>query len=116
MVKLPDFLVKAIPIPALLGSFHDDKGKAITGFIEFVNMENDDRCLDLTDRKQITDGDAIKMIKNHCKIDCPSKIREFEKNRRNTCLKELREVCGLSVRQIEKLTGVGRGVVQRSCG
>ncbi len=35
-------------------------------------------------------------------------------NKRNLYLKDLKEVYGLSIRRIERLTGIGRGIIQRA--
>ena len=39
-------------------------------------------------------------------------IATLPKNERNTLLKKLKD-SGLSVRQIERLTGIGRGIIQK---
>ena len=42
-----------------------------------------------------------------------SELKSQEKARRNALLCELREA-GLSVRQVERLTGIGRGTIMRA--
>lgn len=42
----------------------------------------------------------------------PNEIANFDKSERNKILKELRE-SGLSIRQIERATGISRGVIGR---
>lgn len=97
-----------------LSIFHADREKAIGSFIEFINRENDDKCLDISEKRRITDDDAIKIIKERCEVDCVMDIQKFDANKRNSCLKDLKEVHGLSIRQIERLTGIGRGIIQRA--
>ena len=69
--------------------------------------------MDLAEKRQITDDDAIKIIKKHCRIDNVRDIQKFDINKRNLCLKDLKELPGLSMRQIERLTGISRGIIQR---
>ena len=86
---------------------------ALSSFIEFINQENDNQCMDLSEKRQITDDEAIKIIKKHCQIDHARDIQKFYINKRNVCLKDLKEIYGLSIRQIERLTGISRGIIQR---
>lgn len=96
-----------------LSIFHIDREKALSSFIEFINQENDDKCMGKPDRRQIKDDDAIKIIKERCIIDYATDIQKFNVNKRNSCLKDLKGIHGLSIRQIERLTGISRGIIQR---
>jgi putative transposase len=99
-------------IDFVLSLFHTDRKKAISSFLEFINQENNDQCLDV-ERRQITDAEAVKIIKKHCKVDHSIDLQKFDVNKRNQCLKDLKKVYGLSIRQIERLTGISRGVIQK---
>lgn len=101
-------------IKRVFAMFHQKRATALAAFIEFVNAKNDDKCLDLDDTKRVTDKEAMKIITEYCKIEYPQRIQGFEISTRNRYLKDLKEVHGLSVRQIERLTGINRGVVQRA--
>lgn len=69
--------------------------------------------MDIPEKRQITDDDAIKIIKEHFRIDYATDIQKFDVNKRNSCLKDLKGIHGLSIRQIERLTGISRGIIQR---
>ena len=97
-----------------LSLFHTDRKNAINSFIEFVNQENNDKCLDIPEKRPITDEDARRIIKEHCRVEHTTDIQKFDKNKRNSCLKDLKEIHNLSIRQIERLTGIGRGIIQRA--
>lgn len=97
----------------VLKAFQTNREKALSKFIEFVNQDNDDKCLDIVEDRQITDGDAIKIIKEYCRVDHTIDMQKFDVNERNSCLKYLKEAQGLSIRQIERLTGISRGIIQR---
>lgn len=96
-----------------LNLFSTDKDKAVKCFIEYMNIENDDECMDITEKRQITDTEASKIIKRHCKIDSGIDLQKLDINKRNSHIKALKEGYGLSIRQIERLTGVSRGIIQR---
>ncbi|AOT70378.1 transposase [Geosporobacter ferrireducens] len=90
-----------------------DREKAVKKFIEYINKDNDDKCLEIKESQQITDNDAIKIIKAHCKIEQGLDLQMVDVDKRNRCIKELKEGYGLSIRQIERLTGISRGIIQR---
>ena len=96
-----------------LDIFNTDREKAVRSFIGYINKENDNECLDMPEKRRLTDADARKTIKDHCKIDHAIDIQKFDVHRRNLYIKELREKYGLSIRQIERLTGINRGIIQR---
>lgn len=100
-------------IDTALGIFHQDREKAIRNFIGFVNMENDDQCLDIEEGKRVTDDEAGKIIRKHCGLGNAADLQKIDKVKRDSFLKELKDEYGLSIRQIERLTGINRGVIQR---
>jgi len=98
----------------VLDIFNTNRERAIRSFIEYINKTNDDKCLDIPGKRQLTDEDAKKIIKDHCHIYNTLDLHKFDVNKRNQYLKELKEGYGLSIRQIERLTGIGRGIIQRA--
>ena len=69
--------------------------------------------MDLSEKKPMPDYDALKIIKKQCRIDNVRDIQKLDINKRNVCLKDLKEIPGLSIRQIERLIGMSRGIIQR---
>ena len=90
-----------------------DREKAVRRFIEFINKNNVDKWLEIREDRQITDNDAVKIIKAHCKVDQGLDLQKIDVDQRNLYIKELKEVHGLLIRQIERLTGISRGIIQR---
>lgn len=97
-----------------LDIFSTNRKEAVRSFIEYINKANDDKCLDMLEKRQLTDEEAKKIIKDHCHIDHAHDLQKFTANKRNLYLKDLKESYGLSIRQIERLTGIGRGIIQRA--
>ena len=97
-----------------LNIFHTDRNKAISSFIEFINQKNNDKCMDISEKRKKTDSEAIHIIKEHCGIDYATDIQKFDKKKRNKYLNDFKEKHGLSIRQIERLTGISRGVIQKA--
>ena len=104
---------KQTEIDFVLNIFHMDREKAIKIFIKQINKESDNKCLDLTEKQRLTDEDARKLIKTYYKIDQAIDIQKLDIVDRNLMLKVLKERYGLSIRQIVRVTGISRGVIQR---
>ena len=63
-------------------------------------------------RRAVSDGDAVEMAKKLCGNEFANSIASVPKEERDAMIGRLRGM-GLSVRQIERLTGIGRGVIQK---
>jgi REP element-mobilizing transposase RayT len=92
--------------------FADDEKGALELFKKFNSKENDDKCLDYEESIRIDDIEARKIIIKVAGIDDISQIRSFEKEKRDKVIKKLKNR-GLSIRQIERLTGISFSVIRR---
>jgi REP element-mobilizing transposase RayT len=63
-------------------------------------------------RMAIPDGEAAEMARRMFGDEFANSIASMPREERNAALRRLRGL-GLSVRQVERLTGVGRGVIQK---
>ncbi len=97
-----------------LKMFHEDKEKAVKEFIKFNAEVKDDRCLEVGERKHLTDKKAKDIIDRYLKVDSMQEIEDIDKKTRNKILSTLKKEHGLSIRQIERLTGIQRGIVSRA--
>lgn len=74
-------------------------------------------CLDMgraTSRRFIPDEEALHVARAVLRETRPEEVRALPRPRRDEALRTLRGA-RLSVRQIERITGVSRGVVSRAC-
>ncbi len=94
-----------------LNMFSTDREKAIKLFVEHNNEQKDDVCLDMEEKRRITDKEAEKIIKEVCKVEDASDLQKLDISKRNTYLEQLKEDYGLSIRQLERITGINRGVI-----
>lgn len=74
---------------------------------------SDDTCLDIRESKAIRDDEARSVLCRIARMNNPSDIATLEKHRRNTVLAQAKAK-GLSVRQISRITGLERNIVQRA--
>lgn len=82
-------------------------------FIEFNNEKNEDVCLEIEDISfRISDKDASEIIKKISKCENTTEFQLIEKKQRDRYIKKLKQK-GLSIRQISRLTGVSKGIVEK---
>lgn len=91
--------------------FSADRMKAISLFKEFNFAQNQDSCLDYDQNIRINDAEASAFIKSISFVNNPTEVQCLEKEKRNGIIKACKEK-GLSLRQIERLTGVSLGVIR----
>ncbi len=82
-------------------------------FIEFNNEKNDDVCLEIEDISfRMSDKDASEIIKKISKCENTTEFQLIEQKQRDKYIKKLKQN-GLSIRQISRLTGVSKGIVEK---
>ena len=83
-------------------------------FIEFHSTESDDRVLDVRPlRRRIGDTQVVEFANREFGPDALSSVAGMPREERDTALRRLKQE-GASVRQIQRLTGVGKRVIERA--
>jgi putative transposase len=95
----------------ILNFFSSDPKEAKKLWVKFVHEQTEELCMDYTEGARLKDSDAIEMIKTTAKVDTPADIQSFELNKRNVVVQTMKKK-GLSLRQIERLTGISFGVLR----
>jgi REP element-mobilizing transposase RayT len=111
-----DYLKRSefVDVNFLLGMFNINREMAINSFHRFNNVVNDDVCLEIEDKLRIKDEEARNLINRVCKVQNPIDLQKLDRLERNTHLKKLKGLHSISIRQIERLTGINRSVVLRA--
>lgn len=81
-------------------------------FIDYNNEENQDRCLEYVENYRLDDNEAREIIKKIAKVKNINEIQGFEKVKRDDIIRKLKEIDGLSIRQIERITGITRKIIE----
>lgn len=76
----------------------------------FMTANEENQCLDITDKKQLSDKKAIDITRKISKVKNIQQIQSFDREQRDLVLRQLKDT-GMSIRQIERITGISRGVV-----
>ena len=72
----------------------------------------DDKCMEPSSGA-LSDSTAKQMIRDCLNIESGTQLQSYDKAKRDHALRILKE-SGLSVRQIERLTGISRGIVLKA--
>jgi len=96
----------------VLNLFDENRTNAIDDFKVFNETKTDEECLDISERRTISDKEAIKLIKKKYAVASSRELNHFEGKKRSKCLKFLLKK-GLSERQISRITGISRYVVRK---
>jgi len=84
-----------------------------TEFVKFNNQVNEDKCLELEEKKfRLTDEQAKKEMAKISKCDNSSEFQELDIKKRDKFIRAFKEN-DMSVRQISRLTGVNFGIVRK---
>jgi putative transposase len=95
-----------------LSLFSENDKKAKELFEKFNDNKNDDQCLEYEEKNRIDDREATKIIMEEAGAENARQIQNYEKERRDKVIKRLKNK-GLSIRQIERLTGVSFGIIRK---
>lgn len=102
--SLPDFTDTSIVL---------DKIGGLRNFIEFHNSSPSDDCLDINKiKKRIPDDVAMAIIKETCHVKAATDVAELSTIQRNQYVR-LCKGKGVSARQLNRLTGIPRGIIDR---
>lgn len=83
-------------------------------FESIWKMPRGEKCLDIHERAVVRDGAAREWICSHYMIASRTQLQRYNKMKRDAALlRELKDA-EMSVRQLERLTGINRGVIQKA--
>lgn len=95
-----------------LSLFSKDPKEGLKLFKDFHQEENDDKCLEFDEKIRLNDIEATEIIKEVAVVNNPDEIKELGKEEINKTIKELKNK-GLSIRQLERLTGVSFSAIRK---
>lgn len=95
-----------------LTMFSTDRNKAIIQLDKFMNETNEDICLDYKEPIRLPDETVLQYLSKRG-IDNPSDLQLLKKVSRNEIVKALKSLDGVTVRQISRITGLSKSLVDR---
>lgn len=98
----------------ILGMFSEKDEQAIKALQQFTEAENKDNCLEDLEATALSDSQAREVIEKVLNNKQAKKLQEVSKADRDMVLHKLKEIEGLSIRQIARLTGESFNIVKRA--
>ncbi len=83
----------------------------LKAFIDFTNQSNNDQCLELSPLKRYSDDDLRTIISGIMEIE---QIPALEIKARDEVINRIKNETGASIRQLEKVLGIGRNIIQKA--
>ncbi len=81
-------------------------------YIAFLYKGKDDDCMEYESPRR-DDEWAKAVIRKHLHAESGTVLQSYDRERRDAAIRELKSQ-GLSIRQLERLTGINRGVIQKA--
>lgn len=97
----------------VLSLFSEDREKAVQLIARYMNEINDDLCMEELVRVRLSDHDVNEYLRT-LGITNNSTMQHMSKGERDTVLTMLMKLNGVSIRQISRITGFSKSVVQRA--
>lgn len=115
--SINEYLKKAnlVDVDVGFGLFSKDRNKAIKMFIQYMNESNCDQCLDDFVKVRISDQ-KVREYLIQLGISNNSTIQRMERGARDEVLSKLKKLNGVSLRQLSRITGISKSVIDRVRG
>lgn len=95
----------------ILSLFDHNKESSVNIFRAYMEENEEANCLDHTEQKRLTDREAEKLIREILEGQSLTGLKEIAKQDRDEFLRKMKEIEGVSIRQISRLTGIGSTTV-----
>lgn len=101
-----------IDIDFTLDIFSHDRIKAIELFKCYNNENNIDKCLDYAEKVTVSDKNVMDYL-TEMGIASISQLQQLNKELRDEVLRKMKQIEGITIRQIARVTGVSKSVIAR---
>ena len=102
-----------VDIDFALDMYSSDRKRAIELFQDFNMQKNNDMCLEDEEKSRVSDSEVKEYFKELDIMD-PKKVRQLEKGKRDEILKKLKIKNGVTIRQLSRITGISKSVIDRT--
>jgi len=103
---------KIIDINFTLQMLSGDRKKALELFKEYTNQQNDDKCLEYDEKMRVSDSEVRTFLLKYG-ISNITELQRLEKNKRDDIIKTLKTLEGVTIRQLSRITGISKSVINR---
>ncbi|MGJ9382072.1 transposase [Salipaludibacillus sp. CF4.18] len=104
--------VKFTDIDRALNLFSINRKTAVGRFVAYMQETNDDQCLDLEERVKFSDNQVREFLRA-AGVKSNSMLQQMDMENRNAVVSTLKKRKGVSIRQISRITGISKSVIDR---
>jgi putative transposase len=104
--------VKIVDIDKALCLFSPYRASAINLFVNYMKKPSEDQCLDFKDKVRISDSEVMDYL-HKLGIKNVSILQQMERENRDSTIAMLKELNGVTVRQLSRITGISKSTIQR---
>ncbi|WP_246629331.1 transposase [Mesobacillus maritimus] len=101
-----------ITIDKGLSLFHADRNLALDHFNACMTEESEEQCMSNEPRIKVSDSQLLDYLRSKGVIE-KNKLQQMKKEDRDAILTNLKEIKGVSIRQISRVTGISKSVIER---
>lgn len=95
-----------------LHMFSSDKSKALTLFQAYMDEATGDEYLDDREKISLSDKEVLAYL-NSLGVKGVSELQRSDKERRDDVLRKAKKIEGVSIRQLARITGISKSVIDR---
>lgn len=112
--SLNEYIHEAIMVDTDFGFdlFSPDRKTAINLFLAYMQEPNQDECLENKIKVRMSDNE-VKEYLDKLGFQNPSILQQMDKESRNATIARLKELNGVTIRQLSRITGISKSVIQR---
>ena len=82
-------------------------------FKDFMFENANDVCLEAREKNRYKDEEVTALLKSKYEVKNPLELQNMSREKRNIIISALKSTDGISYRQIERITGIGRGAIEK---
>jgi len=109
-----DYPVGLTATETILSSFKHVSQSEEECFRQYMEQQNDERCLEYEIKRRIKDSALKREIEILAGGIAASELRNVESAERNRILRNAKDIPGSSLRQISRVTGIGINIIMRT--
>ncbi|ADU32125.1 transposase [Evansella cellulosilytica] len=99
-------------IDRALNLFSSDRSIAMEQFLSHTQKENTDQCFESNQKWRLSD-DQVREILRTRGVNSNSMLQQMDRESRYAVLAHLKKLEGVSIRQISRITGVSKSIIER---
>ncbi len=104
---------RIVKTDCVLELYSPSKKQSIELCKKYMHEKNEDQCLDYEEKIRMSD-DEVRRCFSEYGLNNMSALQQLEKSKRNEIIKRVKSAKGITTRQLARITGISRSVIDRT--